>query len=274
MDRKALAQETRRIVEQGYYVAGNVRADIAAQIEAARQGTRLYRPDEIQRLLDLPNVSGGNAPRPEVTAESTGEAACRLVREGIDDVVALNFASARNPGGGWLGGARAQEEDLSICSALVATLWTKPDFYDANRRESSLLYTDHLIHSPRVPFIRDEEKNLSSPPLAVSVITAPAPNAGEHLRRHPDDHDGVRRTLRRRSGQILAAARDRGHRTLVLGAWGCGVFRNNPADVAACFKAWLADARFAGAFDRVVFAILDRSGSTSTLSAFQQAFPA
>jgi uncharacterized protein (TIGR02452 family) len=270
MDRKALAQETRRIVEDGYYVTGGVRTDIAAEVEAAREGTRLYRPREIQQLLDQPGIHGGAAPRLEVTPESTGAAACRLVREGTDDVVALNFASARNAGGGWLGGARAQEEDLAISSALVSTLWTKPEYYDANRRESSLLYTDHLIHSPRVPFIRDEDKNLSSPPVPVSVITSPAPNAGEHLRRHPGDLDGVRRTLQRRSGHVLAAARDRGHRTLVLGAWGCGVFRNNPADVAGCFKAWLTDARFAGAFDRVVFAILDRGGST--LSAFQQAF--
>ena len=272
MNRKALAGETRKIVEEGYYVAaGGVRTDIAAHIEAARSGTRLYRPDEIQRLLDQGNPGGGEAARLEVTSESTGEAASRLVREGVDDVVALNFASARNPGGGWLGGARAQEEDLCICSALATTLLTQRGYYDANRNQSSLLYTDHLIHSPRVPFIRDEDKNLVSPPLLVSVITSPAPNAGEHLRRHPEDLEGVRETLQRRSGHVLAAARDRGHRTLVLGAWGCGVFRNNPDDVAGCFKAWLADARFAGAFDRVVFAILDRGGST--LSAFQRAFP-
>src|SRR5262245_14024090 len=141
MTRKALAQETRKIVEQGHYVARNgIDTDIAAEVEAAREGTRLYRPAEIQRLLDQPAAVGGEAPRLEVTPESTSEAACRLAREGIDDVVALNFASARNPGGGWLGGARAQEEDLSICSALATTLLMQRDFYDANRSQSSLLY--------------------------------------------------------------------------------------------------------------------------------------
>jgi len=276
MDRKTLAEETQKIVEQGYYVnPQGVRTAISAFVETARQGTKLYRPDEMQAPLDGPNTAPpANKPlKIEVTAESTAEACTRLVRNyGVLDVVALNFASAKNPGGGWLGGARAQEEDLAISSALVTCLWKTPEYYLANNMSGSLLYTDHLIHTPDVPFFRDEQKGLMATPVLVSIITSPAPNAGEYLREHPNDLDGVRKALHRRAGHVLAAARAHGHRTLVLGAWGCGVFRNLPEDVATSFQKWLADPKFVGAFSRVVFAILDRSETKATLAAFQKVF--
>ncbi|CAM5555897.1 TIGR02452 family protein [Streptomyces avidinii] len=62
-----------------------------------------------------------------------------------------------------------------------------------------------------------------------------------------------------------------GYRRLVLGAWGCGVFRNDPEQVAEAFRGLLAG-RFAGAFDRVVFGILDPAPATR--EAFARAFPA
>jgi uncharacterized protein (TIGR02452 family) len=59
----------------------------------------------------------------------------------------------------------------------------------------------------------------------------------------------------------------------VLGAWGCGVFRNDPEAVAEAFKSHLLSPRFMGAFDRVVFAIYARSEKEApNLKAFQQAF--
>jgi uncharacterized protein (TIGR02452 family) len=67
---------------------------------------------------------------------------------------------------------------------------------------------------------------------------------------------------------VLAAARHHAHRILVLGAWGCGVFRNDPAFVADVFARLLASPSFAGAFDRVVFAIYDRTAGQKTLRAF------
>jgi uncharacterized protein (TIGR02452 family) len=274
VDRQALAQEILRIVEQGHSLRPDrERVEVAALVAAARDGTRLYRPEGLQALLDLPAPAGGRGPRIEVTPETTFEAARRLIRDdGTPDVVALNFASAWNPGGGWLGGAEAQEEDLAIASALVSCQWKVLEFYAANRACPSLSYTDHIIYSPRVPFFRDPGGVLLGSPLPVSLITAPAPHAGEHLRRHPDDAEGVRSAIGRRSGMILSVARDRGHRTLVLGAWGCGAFRNNPAHVAGSFRRWLGDPRFGGAFDRVVFAILDRSDARRTLEPFERAF--
>jgi uncharacterized protein (TIGR02452 family) len=102
-----------------------------------------------------------------------------------------------------------------------------------------------------------------------SIITAPAPNAGQLLLRDNTAEGTIKKVLRRRAGYILTVARDNGHRSLLLGAWGCGVFRNNPSLVADAFKTWLSDRTFLGCFDRVVFAVYDPSPEQKTLQAFQ-----
>ena len=185
---------------------------------------------------------------------------------------ALNFASARNPGGGYVRGARAQEEDLARCSTLYQTQLTQRGYYDANRETKSLLYTDHIIYSPSVPFFRDEQYELLDESVPVSVITAPAPNAGEVLRQGQAGEREIEQTLRRRAGMVLAVAEDQEVRHLVLGAWGCGVFRNDPYMVADAFGVWLESPRFAKSFESIVFAIYVRGGESRTLEAFRERF--
>ena len=108
------------------------------------------------------------APACEVSAETTGAAALRLRGEGGERVLALNFASAKNAGGGFINGAKAQEEDLARASALYPCLIGQRGYYEANRRCGSMIYTDHLIYSPDVPFFRDDGWALlerAAPPL-------------------------------------------------------------------------------------------------------------
>jgi uncharacterized protein (TIGR02452 family) len=266
-----IAQETLKVLAEGGYAApSGRRVDVRAWTEAAVQGTRLYRPGELD-VATLPPTDA-RAPRVEVTDEKTGAAARRLVEEGVVDVAVLNFASARNPGGGFLRGARAQEEDLARCSALFACLDPQRTYYAVNRANPSLLYTHHLIYSPRVPFFRDEQRRFLEAPFLASVITSPAPNAGEALKRDPDAGPAVLATLRERAGHVLTAAVRHGHRTLVLGAWGCGVFRNDPREVARVFADWLAAPQFRGAFDCVVFAVYDGAAGQPNLHAFREQF--
>jgi uncharacterized protein (TIGR02452 family) len=262
-----VGQETVEITKRGWYEApSGARVSVADAVERAVRGTVLYRPGDHEALAAPRRVAGGPA-TVTVTAETTAEAARRLVeREGAPHVAALNFASAKNPGGGFLGGARAQEEDLARSGALYACQIAQPDYYAANRAEGSLLYTDHLIYSPAVPFFRDERLALLEHPFAVSILTSPAPNAGEAQRR--GEGAGVHATLRRRAEQVLRVAAHHEHRALVLGAWGCGVFRNDPGMVAGVFAELLATPTFAAAFERVVFAIYDRTPSQTTLRTF------
>ena len=79
--------------------------------------------------------------------------------------------------------------------------------------------------------------------------------------------------LAERAARVLAVAARHGCRSLILGAWGCGVFRNDPTQVAAAFRGNLADGgRFAGAFDRIVFAVFDKSAGRPNLAAFRGTF--
>jgi uncharacterized protein (TIGR02452 family) len=274
MSLAGVAKETLDLLERGAYRApSGAEVSIRDAVDRAVRGTVLYRPDELDRLLEARGPGpAGLAPRVEVSSETTGQAARRLVQaEGLR-VLALNFASAKNPGGGFLNGSQAQEESLARCSALYPCLLTQREYYEQNRAWPSLLYTDHLIYSPDVPFFRDARLELLEAPFLASVLTAPAPNAGEELRRDPHAGPRIRAALELRAAKLLLVAALQGHRCLVLGAWGCGVFRNDPAAVAEVFAGALGHPRLAGSFERVVFAVYERGGSGPNLRAFQQRF--
>lgn len=268
------------ICEAGQYEApSGAIVQIGALVEAAVAGTELHRPEEFAQHLESAHDLGSLPPTPrmEVTEETTQVAAHRLVQlEGVDRLALLNFASARNPGGGFINGAKAQEEDVTRCSSLHPCLM-KPSvwpYYEANRETDSLLYTDHLVYSPDVPFFRTRSRDLIELPFVASILTGPAPNAGQVLRQDQHDSAAIEATLRRRAGKILAAAQHHGHETLLLGAWGCGVFMNDAAIVADAFGEWLASPCFRGAFERVVFAVYDRTKDRRVLGSFRRRFEA
>ncbi len=274
MSLKGIAKATIEITATGTYrtPSGTLR-DIGPQVQHAIAGTRLYEPAELATLAarNMAPTSGAAA-RIEVLSGTTQAVTRALYLEGCRDIVMLAFASARNPGGGFVRGAKAQEEDLARCSSLYTCLLQQPQYYERNRLESSLLYTDHIIYSPEVPFFRVKGRDLLEEPFTASVITAPAPNAGQFLRREPGREADVDVTLRRRARYVLEVALANGHQTLVLGAWGCGVFQNDPEAVASAFGDWLEAPEFADAFKRVVFGIYDRTKSAGTLRAFQHRF--
>jgi uncharacterized protein (TIGR02452 family) len=275
--RARIAAETVAISQIGDYVApSGRRVDVREAIRAAVEGSVLITPGESRSLWaraerEIAERSFSQTAF-DVRNETTFAAARRLVaRFGADRVAALNFASAKNPDGGFLGGSQAQEESLARASALVACLERNMAYYDANRRERSLLYTDHLIVSPRVPVFRDDEDRLLEEPWEVTILSSPAPNAGAIARNEPESLDRIKPTFRRRIEQVLSAAIVYGQTALVLGAWGCGVFGNDPAMVARLFAEFLGrDGSFAHAFEHVAFAVLDRRGDT--LAAFVEVF--
>jgi uncharacterized protein (TIGR02452 family) len=262
LERAAIARETQAIVAAGRYERDGRTVDIAASVAAARRGSHLHLPDD--PALDLAPAAAG-AGSVEVTGETTLQAAARLAADGHTDVAALNFASAYKPGGGYLNGAEAQEEALARASALAECLVAVPEFYEFHRRQQDPCYSDRVVCSPAVPVFRDDAGTLLAQPHEVTFLTAAAPNAGA-LADQGRSAD-LRSLVRRRAGQVLAAAVLHDQRALILGAWGCGVFRNDPVVVADVFAGLLVDG-FAGAFDRVTFAVLDRAPDAPTRGAF------
>ncbi|MFF6814890.1 TIGR02452 family protein [Streptomyces sp. NPDC012403] len=262
---RGIARETEQIVAAGAYRApGGHEVSVAAAVEAAARGTRTHGPQPVPVPAFRPVGT-----RFEVTGESSLEAARRLA----DHVAVLNFASARNPGGGYLNGAQAQEEALCRASALYTCLLRAPDFYGHHRAHRDPFYTDRVIHSPAVPVFRDDRGRLLDEPFTAGFLTSPAPNAGVILRTAPERADEVPHALTVRAGRVLETAAAHGYRQLVLGAWGCGVFRNDPAHVAAAFRSHLEPGgRFAGAFAHVVFGILDRTRDSAVRAAFERTF--
>ncbi|UYQ65955.1 TIGR02452 family protein [Streptomyces peucetius] len=266
---RGIAKQTEEIVRAGRYRLPDGReVSIGQQLATALEGTRMYGPAPVAVTPDTDRSTACH-----VTGESSTEAARRLTGAGPGPVAVLNFASARNPGGGYLGGAQAQEEALCRASALYATLLRVPEFYDHHRAERSVFYTDRVILSPGVPVFRDDRGRLLETPYTAGFLTSPAPNAGVITRRTPGETHRIPAALAARAERVLETAVAGGYRRLVLGAWGCGVFRNDPAVVAGAFRALLTgEGRFAGHFDEVVFAVLDRSGTSPTLAAFRGAF--
>lgn len=269
-DRAAIARATLQAIDAGGYTLSDGRhVALRAAVDTAKAGTRLYAIDVVTRPLS----DAKRTTAIQVTAETTCEAITRLGRENGGPLGALNFASARNPGGGFLGGAQAQEEALARSSALYPCLLMQPEYYECNRAGRSLLYHDLAIFSPSVPFFRNDAGDLLERPALCSVITAPAPNAGAVQNNQPHDVSAIAPTLRRRMELVLAVAAAEKVDRLILGAWGCGVFRNDPALVANSFaELLLPNGRFAGVFREVVFAIFDRAPGQTVLSAFEATF--
>jgi uncharacterized protein (TIGR02452 family) len=256
---REVAGQTVAIVEAGEYrnAAGSL-VTIADAVSAAVAGTRYYQPGETL----MRTGPSATAPVIEVTQESTLMAARR-----VDGAAAcLVFASAKNPGGGFLEGATAQEESIARSSALYPCLLAAPDFYAFHRDQRDPRYSDRVIYCPGVPVFRDDAGALLDRPYQTAFIAAAAPNLGAIVRQQPEHCAAVPGVLRRRARRVLQVAAAHGHRTVILGAWGCGVFRNDPMVVANAF----ADAlREVDQFDRVIFAVLDGRPGMPVYAAFE-----
>jgi uncharacterized protein (TIGR02452 family) len=129
-----------------------------------------------------------------------------------------------------------------------------------------------MILSPGVPVFRDDDGVLLCEPYRLSILTAPAVNAGAIQGNEPERAAEIRPTLARRAAKLLAVAAEANYEHLILGAWGCGVFRNDPAEVASVFADALNASRFRHRFRSATFAVFDTTPDRSVLGPFQQQF--
>ena len=211
---------------------------------------------------------GPDVPRVETTvtvAEQDCVAAGKaLLDAGLRPAV-LNLANRQHPGGGVIGGARAQEEGLFRRSTLALSLYPfdrrhadfarlplRKQFYPLDRNEGS-------IHSRDVVFFRGREAEdapFLEAPFMLDVVTVPAINrptlvAPEEI--CPEHAEATKRKMR----AILRACFHGGNDAIVLGAFGCGAFHNPPAHIARLSREVFEEPEFCGVFRRLVFAILD-----------------
>ncbi len=127
-----------------------------------------------------------------------------------------------------------------------------------------------MIWSPVCPVFRDDNGLLLAKPMVANFITSPAPNFGAIADKNESELDLVPGVLKIRSELVLALAAAHGCSHLILGAWGCGVFRNDPKLVASIFAAHLFGL-WAGKFQSVLFSVYDCDPKQMTFTAFQEA---
>lgn len=258
--RAALAKATMTALMSGTYAnAAGQTVDWQDAVEQAIAAKRSLPPDA---PLPVPGPRAQGLTRVQVTSESTLVAARRLSNR-HPRVLVLVFGNGIEPGGGFLLGNRGQESALCRASALYATLQGDA-LYAAHQARPQPDSTDWAILSPDVPVFRDDAGQPLDQPWPLSFITAAAPYA-PRLGREPSA-----RLMESRIRRVLAIARAYDYPALVLGAWGCGTYGNDPARIAALFRSALEEQ--AGAFAEVVFAVADGSPGRKTYGAFAAAF--
>ena len=259
MTNKGMAKDTMEILANKYYINEyNKKINIENELEISTKGTVLFYPEELAELANNKFQETHFQTQFEVWRCSSLKAILQLTEEeNQEKIMCLNFASAKNPGGGFINGAEAQEESLARTSGLYESLLQGWDYYKVHREMESCFYTDMMIYSPKVPVFRKDKGELLPKPVLCNFITSPAVNAGVVKRQEQDREGEIFGAMDVRTDKMLALALSQGNETLILGAWGCGVFKNDPKEIAELFKKHL-HGKYKNKFKRVVFAILSK----------------
>ena len=269
------AQETLQIIEQGSYTIDNVVININQQIKQSVKDAVLYSPDSFKQLLNDAEreISTRNFNTLISVKNCTSMAAAEEIGNKQGKIACLNFASAKNPGGGFQSGAQAQEESLARASSLYPTL-TKyfSEMYEYNRSRKTLLYSDYMIYSPNVVFFKNDADILLEKPYTMDILTSPAVNIGA-MKQNSEEILLAEETMLSRIDKILSVFLMQKVENIILGAWGCGVFQNNPQDVARYFAHFLKEGgKYERCFKTVVFAVFDKSINLQNITPFNSKF--
>lgn len=259
-------QETMRICRDGSYVApSGIRVDLPPLAEVL--SASVFH-ETVPNVRNRPQVAKSAV---DVVKEDCIDAGHELVSRGFNPVM-LNMASRRSPGGGVLNGARAQEETLFRRSNLCVSLYQFDEYHakllgiPLGTGRYPMEYNVAGIYSGRVMFFRKgvkEDYALMDEPFECAVVSAAAIS-------HPDLTpngqlaDWAARATVDKIRKILRIGLLHGHDSIVLGAWGCGAFRNPPDHIAELFKTVIEEMEFAGKYRLIRFAIIEDHNSHNT----------
>jgi len=213
-----------------------------------------------------------------VVSKSTSFGAARKYN---GEIAVLNFASATNPGGGVTHGSFAQEECLCRCSTLYNNLILKEaadKFYLPHRSGLSPLHNDDIIYTPGVVVFKSDDYKDYGTTKNVNIITCAAPNLREVPKNEFNSEnttvpatisdDDLLELHKQRGRKILSVAAANKNDYVVLGAFGCGAFRNDPKIVAEAYKQILPE--FKNAFKVIEFAVFCRDHETINYDTFKE----
>lgn len=220
--------------------------------------------DDIQGGNNYPIKSGN------IIVEPMDTVSALIKYSKLGKTAVLNMASSKRKGGGVENGARAQEEGLFRCS----NLFTIPDgLYPIGREE--------YIYTQDATFVKDfNYQEMTS--IKADVITIPAIN----LNSKSEDKSGLgdyESEYLDRMFYMINSALINGCDNIILGAWGCGVFGNDPKIISELFKETLLGSEdrhtdwipssLCKMFNNVVFAVInDHNSVGSNYEVFKSTF--
>ena len=194
----------------------------------------------------------------------------------IGKTVVLNFANPENPGGGVQYGAMAQEECLCRSSNLYPCLCDANvfyDYYEYHRNLKNTFYSDRLIYTKKITVFKDDNDIPQILPeymwFTVDVITCAAPYIAK---RKYTNSTALLLLFKSRIRNIFEAARDNNADVIILGAFGCGAFKNPPLIVAEAFRQVICEQDYFKCFRKIVFAIKPTGEHCPNLNAFTGQF--
>jgi TIGR02452 family protein len=277
IDRRIKNAEIFRDTEQCYTTNQVLRQVVETSTE-----TQIFIPEKSTVCLHA--LCKTEKARVIVSGKRSLEAAENYAKQG-KQVCVLNFASATNPGGGVVSGSSAQEECICRCTTLYPCLSTKmmwDVFYAPHRQTASPLHNDDCIYTPNICVFKSDT-NFPEPLLqekwwSVNILTCAAPN----LRERPNNrmnpyagdtatkitHEELEELLTTRIRRIFEIAAANKNEILILGAFGCGAFRNPPEITAKVFNKVMKD--YLCYFDTIEYAVYHTERELANYEAFQK----